>query len=83
MTTTIQLEDKLLEEAQAFAARTGKSLNELVEEALRRALANRPQEASRSSVTLKTHGSGGLQPGVDLSNTAALLDLLDMPNAAS
>ena len=83
MTTTIQLEDELLEEAKAFAAESGKSLTAVIEEALRQTLAMRRQRAPKSDVTLKTHGSGGLQPGVDLDNTAALLDLMDAPKAAS
>jgi len=83
MTTTIQLENELLEEAKAFAAESGKSLTAVIEEALRQTLAKRRQRAPKSDVKLKTHGSGGLQPGVDLDNTSALLDLMDAPNAAS
>jgi hypothetical protein len=83
MTTTIQLEDTLLAEAEAFAAETGKSLAEIVEDALRQAIASRRPNGQKSTVKLKTHGSGGLQPGVDLNNTAALLDLMDAPHATS
>lgn len=83
MTTTIQLEDKLLEEAQAFAAESGSSLAAVIEDALRQALARRRRPAPKRPVKLKTHGHGGLQPGVDLNNTVALLDLMDTPDAAS
>ncbi len=83
MATTIQLEDKLLADAEAFAAESGKSLTEIVEEALRQTLAGRRPNGQKSAVKLKTHGSGGLQPGVDLNDTAALLDLMDAPHAAS
>jgi hypothetical protein len=83
MRTTIQLEDELLQEAKAFAAETGKSLTAVIEEALRKTLPCRRQAPARRSVKLKSHGSGGLQPGVDLNNTAALLDLMDSSDAAS
>jgi hypothetical protein len=72
MRTTIQLEDKLLREAKAFAAETGKSLAAVIEDALRQALARRRRPAPKRRVKLKTHGGGGLQPGVDLDNTAAI-----------
>ena len=83
MRTTIQLEDKLLQEAKAFAAETGKSLTAVIEDALRQILTRRQPPARKQCVTLKTHGRGGLRPGVDLDNTAALLDLMETPNAAS
>jgi hypothetical protein len=83
MRTTIQLEDKLLQDVKAFAAETGKSVSAVIEEALRRALAQRRPTAPNGRVRLKTHGRGGLQPGVNLDNTAALLDLMDSPNEAS
>jgi hypothetical protein len=82
MRTTIQLEDTLLHEVQAFAAETGKSITDVIEDALRRALAQRRPTAPNGRVQLKTHGRGGLQPGVDLDHTAQLLDLMDSPNEA-
>ena len=83
MRTTIQLDDKLVEEAKAIAAQTGKSLAAVIEDALRQTLARRSQRAPKRRVKLKAHGRGGLQPGVDLDNTTALLDLMDTPNAAT
>jgi hypothetical protein len=83
MTTTIQLEEKLFEEAQAYAAETGRSLTAVIEDALRETLSKHRPPIAKQHVKLKTHGQGGLQPGIDLDNTAALLDLMDSPNAAS
>ncbi|MCC7474773.1 MAG: type II toxin-antitoxin system VapB family antitoxin [Pirellulales bacterium] len=82
-TTTIQLEDELLEEAIALAEETGKSLTDLIEEALRQSLARRRAVATQEPVKLKVHGSGGVVPGIDLNKTAALLDLMESPDAAS
>lgn len=83
MRSAIQLDDKLLQEAQAFAAETGRSLTAVVEDALRQILVRHQQPAPQRRVKLKTHGRGGLQPGVDLDNTVALLDLMETPHAAS
>lgn len=77
MRTTIRLDDALLREAKAYAAATDRTLTRLIEEALREALARRKQRAGRPRVELPTSGRGGLQPGVDLDNSAALWDLMD------
>jgi hypothetical protein len=77
MRTTIRLDDDLLREAKAYAAATDRTLTRLVEDALREALTRRRQQARRPRVELPTSGGGGLQPGVDLDNSAALWDLMD------
>ena len=77
MRTTIRLDDDLLREAKAYAAATDRTLTRLIEDALREALARRRQRARRPRVELPTSGGGGLQPGVDLDNSAALWDLMD------
>jgi hypothetical protein len=83
MKTTIQLEDKLLLEVQDFAVETGKSLSAVIEDALRSTLARRRRQGRKKRVKLKSHGIGGLQPGINLDNTAALLDLMESSDAAS
>ena len=82
MRTTVRLDDQLLTDAKEHAARTGRTLTALLEDALRALLAleNRPKEPR--SRKLPTYGEGGLQPGVDLDNSADLLDLMDGPDAA-
>jgi hypothetical protein len=77
MRTTIRLDDDLLREAKAYAAATDRTLTRLVEDALREALTRRRQRPRRPQVDLPTSGGGGLQPGVDLDNSAALWDLMD------
>lgn len=83
MRTTIQLDDQLLREAKQVAAQTGRTLASVVEDALREALARRRHGRPRERIHLPTEGGGGLLPGVDLDNSAALLDLMEGTNAPS
>lgn len=76
MRTTIRLADSLLLEAKREAARCGLTLTAIIEESLRIRLA-RTQDAPRTRVRLRTTGHGGLRPGVDLDDSAALLDVMD------
>jgi hypothetical protein len=80
MRTTINLDDNLLAEAKQVAARTGRSLTAVVEDALRESL-HRRRHTARRTVELPTFGEGGVQPGVDLDDSAALLDLLERDDA--
>jgi predicted transcriptional regulator len=72
MWTTISLDDALLAEAKHVAARTGRSLTAVVEDALRESL-HRRHHIARRAVELPTFGEGGVQPGVDLDDSAAPL----------
>ena len=76
MRTTINLDDDLLAEAKQVAARTGRSLTAVVEDALRESL-HRRHLIARQAIELPTFGEGGVQPGVDLDDSAALLDLME------
>lgn len=75
MRTTIKIDDALLAEAKARAARTGTTLNSVVENALRASFAERPER--REPVSLPTFPGGRLQAGVDLDDSAALLELME------
>ena len=77
----MRLDDQLLTDAKEHAARTGRTLTALLEDALRALLAleNRPRRPRLRR--LPTYGEGGLQPGVDLDNSADLQDLMDGPGA--
>lgn len=76
MRTTIRLDDQLLTEVKHLAAQTGQTMTGIIEEALRQMLANRQQTTQRPPVELITVSGNGLQPGVDLDDSAALLDLM-------
>lgn len=78
MRTTIRLPDDLLAEAKKRAVERGTTLTQLFEDALREALAREKERAaSAAPVELITVAGDGLQPGVDLDNSAALLDLME------
>lgn len=76
MRTTIRIDDALLADAKARAAKSGKTLNAVIEDALREALARRDQ-GPRERIPLPTFPGGQLLPGVDLDDSAALMDLME------
>jgi hypothetical protein len=82
MRTTVRLDDQLLSDAKEHAVRTGRTLTALLEDALRTFLALEKRPKRQRSRKLPTYGEGGLQPGVDLDNSADLQDLMDGPGAA-
>jgi hypothetical protein len=82
MRTTIRIQDDLAEQAKQLALRTGRTLGEVVEDALREVLTRRPVSQRRAPVQLPRFGLGKLLPGVNLDCTADLLDRMDEPDAA-
>lgn len=77
MRTTIKIDDQLLAEAKARAVRSGRTLNALIEDALRAALSRRDSDHGRRRVELPTFPGSRLLPGVDLDDSAALLDRME------
>ncbi|WP_136518117.1 MULTISPECIES: ribbon-helix-helix protein, CopG family [Cellulomonas] len=79
MRTTLNIPDDLYREVRTTAAATGRTVTSVVEEALRAALARYREEQAggRRPFVVTPHGSGGLLPGVDLDDSAALLDRMD------
>ena len=76
--TTVRLEEKLLAEAKLHAARENRTLTSLIEEGLRLAIVKPASPARPKRVDLPvSRRGGGTMPGVDLTNTAGLLDLLE------
>jgi hypothetical protein len=78
MRTTIRLDDRLLERAKREATRRGETLTALIERGLRLVLARPepPRRRRRVELPVCTAG-GGTLPGVDLRDSAALLDILE------
>lgn len=80
MRTTIRLDDALLRRAKAAAAARGTSLNDLIADAVRAALAPRPAAAriaEQARPRIPTFKGRGLRPHVDLDDSSALEDLMD------
>ena len=77
MRTTVRLEDSLLIEVKKLAAESNTTLTAIIDEALREKLARRQQPKPRRKIRFTTFKGNGLRPGVDLDNTAALLDIME------
>ncbi len=79
MRTTINLPDDLLIRARQRAAASNRTLTAVIEEALRLALDRTSQTPAGGEVRLVTYGTGGVRPGVDLDDSAALLEVMERP----
>lgn len=78
MRTTIRLPDDLLKAAKQRAVETDRTLTAVIEDAVRAALAREEATGDPGKpVHLPTWGVGGVRPGVDLDDTAALLDVME------
>jgi hypothetical protein len=76
MRTTLNLDEHLLAQAKQVAAATGRTLAQVVEDALRAALAAR-KITRAAPIRLKTVKGTGTLPGVDLDSAASLLDHME------
>ena len=77
MRTTMKIDDRLLAEAKSRAARSGRTLNAVIEDALRAALAKPGRGRPQEIVELPSFSGSRLLPGVDLDDSAALLDRME------
>lgn len=76
MRTTVRLPEDLIAQAKRLAIETDRSLTRVIEDALRSELARR-EAPPRDPGEIPTFSGNGLQPGVDLDNSAALLDRME------
>ena len=78
MRTTVSLDNQLLTLAKREALTRHQSLASLVEDALRQMLSSSVAGSkARTTVKLPESGEGGLQPGIDLDNSADLLAVME------
>jgi hypothetical protein len=82
MRTTVNLPDPLIVQARRRASETGRTLTAFIADAVRESLARRREGPNQPPVRLTTFRGSGLQPGVDLDDSAALQDLMDGTDAA-
>jgi len=80
MRTTIRIDDQLLAQTKQLAAKTGKTLTAVIEDALRETLTRQEEGQHREPVMLPVVEGEGLQTGVDLDDSAALLELMENAN---
>ncbi len=72
------MDDELWAEVKAVAARTGRTLTQVIEDALRESLAAAESKRSHAGlVELPAFDGNGLRPGVALDTSAGLRELMD------
>ena len=78
MRTTVRLDEGLLLEAQREARRRGETLTSLIERGLRLAMSGTHKTPRPKAVPLPvSRATGGVQAGINLDDTGAVLDRLD------
>lgn len=76
MRTTVSIDDDLLDQVRRHAAEHRKTVSQVIEDSVREALMRR-RDADRAPFGVRPFRGGHPQPGVDLDDNAALLDLMD------
>lgn len=72
----MSISDQLLADAKRLAVSSGRTLSQVVEDALRESLA-RGSGLEQTEFRMPTFGGNGLNPGVDLDDSAGLQELMD------
>ena len=81
--TTVRLPAALITLAKRKAAAEGRSLTALIEDGLRRVVSERaPADTAKRIMPPVSTATGGLMPGIDLNETAALQEAEDRDCAA-
>jgi hypothetical protein len=80
MRTTLTLDEDVAARLRLASQRTGQSFREVVNEALRRGLEQRPA-APRKPFRVKTRDMGDLQPGLSIDNIGELIEATEGPLA--
>jgi hypothetical protein len=73
----VNIHDELLRKAKRLALERHETLGRVIEDALRRCLSQSPRVSRTEPTRLPTFKGKGLRPGVDLDNTADLLDVME------
>jgi hypothetical protein len=76
MRTTVDLDDDTLRRAKLAATASGTTLSRLIEDAVKAVLNRRPESAGQRVELPVFHGRG-VRPGVDLTDSAGLADIMD------
>ena len=78
MRTTVRLPEELMRQVKAEAARRGETVTAHIERGLRLVLSASGRSTRRRRVALPvSRARGGLQPGIDLDDSGAVLDALE------
>lgn len=82
MRTTLRIDDQILRRAKKIAAEEGRTLASVIDELLREALARRGRRRAGTPAALPTYRGRGLRAGVDLDDSAGLLEWMEGGGAA-
>jgi hypothetical protein len=77
MRTTVRIDDDLYAAVKERAARSGRTVAEVIEDALRHAMTNRGAGAAAEIPPLPIFGGSGVLPGIDLASNAGLRDAME------
>ena len=81
MRTTVRLPDDLMRAVKRLATDTDRTMTQVLEDALREVVARARREAKpQEKFSMPTYRGTGIRPGVDLEDSAALLDLMEDPD---
>lgn len=73
----MNIDGHLLAEVKQIAARGNRTIGSVLEDALRRMLAETASVPPETPFALPTHGAGGLRQGVDLEDKESMADALN------
>jgi hypothetical protein len=82
MRTTVRLDDQLLRRAKQYALAHGETLTAVLERALRELLARREAPKPIKRLELVTFKGRGIRAGVDLDDSASLMDVMEHDDGA-
>jgi hypothetical protein len=77
--TTLTLDDDVAAKLKSVARRTGRAFRDVVNDALRRGLANAPRPQSRERFVVEARELGRRRPGLNLDNIADLVEQVEGP----
>ena len=77
MRTTVTLDDTLYADAKVHAARSGRAVGSVIEDALREYLERATSAQPSDFAPLPTMRSGGVRPGIDLNDMSVVYEVLD------
>ena len=76
--TTVRLPQELLDRAKRKASAEGRTLTSLIEDGLRMAIADDRGGKKKRRLPRISKATGGLMPGIDISDSAALQEIDDL-----
>jgi hypothetical protein len=79
MRTTLTLDDDVAAKLKAESRRAGRPFRDVVNETLRRGLAQRRSSGARQVFKVTTRDLGNLRPGLSLDNVTELIEQVEGP----